>query len=46
MSLPSTLEARSYQAMYAYGNHIRVSNVEEHLSTINCGVATIFEQKC
>lgn len=37
MSMPSTLEAQSYRAMYAYGNHIRVSNVEEDLSMINYG---------
>jgi len=35
--MPSTLEAQSYLTMYAYGNHIWISNVEEDLSMINCG---------
>jgi len=46
MAMQLMLEARSYQTMWAYGNHIWVSSVEEHLSTIDCGVATIFEQEC
>ncbi len=46
MSMLLTLEARSYRTMWAYGNHISVSSVEEHLSTTNYGVATIFEQEC
>jgi hypothetical protein len=32
--------------MYAYGNHICVSNVEEHLRINDCGVTTTFEQEC
>jgi hypothetical protein len=44
MSMSPMLEARSYQTMWAYRNHIRISSVEEHLSMIDCGVATIFEQ--
>jgi hypothetical protein len=45
MNMPSTLKATSYRAMYAYGNHIRVSNVREHLSTTYYGVEIIFEQE-
>ncbi len=30
MSMPPTMEARAYRTMYVYGNHIHVSNVEEH----------------
>jgi hypothetical protein len=46
MSMSLTLETRSYQAMWAYGNHIRILNAEEHLSMINCSVVTLFEQEC
>jgi len=41
-----TLEARSYRAMCAFGNHIHVSSVEKHLTICDNGVATIFEQIC
>jgi hypothetical protein len=30
MSMPLTLEARSYHVIWAFGNYIHVSNVEEH----------------
>ncbi len=46
MSMPPTLEARSYQTMYVFGNHIHVSSVEKHLTTCDNGVATTFEQIC
>lgn len=46
MSMSPSLETRSYQSMWAYGNHIQVSSVEEHLSMIDCGVAIVFEQEC
>jgi hypothetical protein len=46
MSMPPTLEANPYQAMWAYSNYIHVSSVEEHLTTCDNGVATIYEQKC
>jgi hypothetical protein len=44
ISMPLTLEAMSYQSMYAYGNHICVSSVEEHLRTSDCGVVVTFQQ--
>jgi len=44
MSMLSRLEAMSYQSMYAYGNHIHVSSVEEHLKISDCGVVVSFEQ--
>jgi len=46
MSMPLTLEARSYRTMYAFDNHIRVSNVEKHLTTCDNGVVATFEQVC
>jgi hypothetical protein len=46
MSIPPTLEARSYQIMFAFGNHIRVSNVEKHLTTFDGGVVATFEREC
>jgi len=33
LSMPPTCEARSYRSMWAFGNHIRVSSVEEHFTT-------------
>ncbi len=44
MSMLPRLEAMSYQSMYAYGNHIHVSSVEEHLKISDCGVVVYFEQ--
>ncbi len=41
--MPPTLEVRSYQTMYAFGNHIRVSSAEKHLATCDSGVAITFE---
>lgn len=32
--------------MYAYGNHIQVTNVKEHLTTYDSGIAVTFEQTC
>ncbi len=46
MSMPSTLKVRSYQAMHAFGNHIHIASVKEHLTTFNNGVAITFEQEC
>jgi len=43
ISMPPTCEARSDQVMFVFGNHIHVSNVEEHLTTFDSGVATIFK---
>jgi len=36
--MPSTLEATTYCAMYAFGNHLRVSSGEEHLTTRDSGI--------
>jgi hypothetical protein len=46
MSMPPTLEATSYQTIYAYGNHSRVANAKEHLTTSDYGVMAAFEQEC
>jgi hypothetical protein len=46
MSMLATLDVRSYRGMYAFGNHIRLSNAEKHLATCDSGVATTFEQVC
>jgi hypothetical protein len=46
MSMPPTLDAMSYRAMYACNNHIRVASAKEHLTTSDCGVMATFEQKC
>jgi hypothetical protein len=45
MSMPPTLEAKSYQVMWAFGNHIRVSSVGKHLTTCDSGMATNFEEE-
>ncbi len=46
MSMPPMLEAKSYRAMWAFGNHICVSSAEEHLITCDSGVEATFEQEC
>jgi len=38
MSMPPTLEATTNCAMYAFGNHLRVSSGEEHLTTRDSGI--------
>ncbi len=44
--MPLAFEAKSYWAMWAFGNHVHVSSVEKHLATFGNGVATTFEQEC
>jgi hypothetical protein len=46
MSMPPTLEATTYRAMYAFGNHLSVSSGEKHLTTRDNGIASMFEQEC
>jgi hypothetical protein len=46
MSMSPMLEARSYRSMYAFGNHIRLVSVEEHLTTSDSGVIATFEHVC
>lgn len=46
MSIPPTFKARSYQVMWLFGNHIRVSSAKEHLTTCDSGGVVTFEQKC
>ncbi len=46
MSMPPTLEATAYWSMYGFGNHLHISNVEEHLTTCDSGVVAVFEQEC
>ncbi len=45
VSMPPTLEAMSYHAMYVYGNHICVLSAEEHLTTSDYGVVATFFNK-
>jgi hypothetical protein len=44
--VPPNLEARSHHAMYTFGNHIWVFNVEKHLTTFDIAIITTFDQKC
>ena len=44
--LPPRREAKAYNAMYAYGNHIRVRGAEASMSTCDSGVTTTFLQSC
>jgi hypothetical protein len=46
MLMPPTFEAKSYCAMWAFGNHIHVSSVKKHLTTFDNGVVATFEQEC
>jgi hypothetical protein len=34
ISIPPTLDAMSYQAMYVYGNHIHVASAKENLQQV------------
>jgi hypothetical protein len=43
MSMSPMLKTRSYQSMYAFGNHIQVVSAKEHFTTSDSGVATTFE---
>jgi len=38
MFMPPTLEATTNCAMYAFGNHLRVSSGEEHMTTRDSGI--------
>ncbi len=38
MSMPPTLEATTYCAMYVFKNHLHVSSDEEHLITRDSGI--------
>jgi len=46
LSMPPTFKAKCYQTMWTLGNHLHVSSVEEHLTTCDNGVTSIFEQEC
>jgi len=42
LSLPLALKTTSYQAMYAYGNHIHVKNAETNWVTMDSKVPATF----
>jgi hypothetical protein len=46
MSMPPTLEATTYRAMYAFGNHLYVSSGEEHSITRDSSIVATFEEEC
>jgi len=46
MSMPPTLEATTYHAMYVFGNHLHVSSGEKHFTTRNNGIVIMFKQEC
>jgi hypothetical protein len=46
ISMPPTLTTRSYLLIYTFENHIRVSSVEEHLTTLDSNVVATFEYEC
>jgi hypothetical protein len=47
LSMPPTLEDRSYRTMWAFGNHNHVSSAEVHSTTRDNGtIVAIFEQEC
>ncbi len=45
LSLPLAFKT-TYQAMYAYGNHIHVKSAEVNLVIMDFGVATTFTTMC
>jgi hypothetical protein len=44
--MPPSRNVKSYKSMSAYGNHIRVRNVELNMHTCDSSVATTFLQAC
>jgi len=46
MSMPPTLTTKSYCLIHTFENHIGVSSVEEHLTTLDSNVVTTFEHEC
>jgi hypothetical protein len=44
--IPPTLTTRSYRLIYAFENHVRVSSVEEHFTTLDSNVVATFEHEC
>jgi hypothetical protein len=46
ISTPPSSLAITYESMYAFGNHLRVTSVKAHLTISNYRVATTFEQEC
>ena len=44
--MPPLRYAKSYKSMYAYGNHIRVRNVESNMHMCDSGVVATFLQAC
>jgi hypothetical protein len=46
LMLPPSDQAKSYQSMYAFGNHVRVRSAQAQLTTMDSGVAATFRQLC
>ncbi len=46
MSMPPTLTTKSYCLIYTFENHIGVSSVEKHLTTLDSNVVATFEHEC
>jgi hypothetical protein len=46
MFMPPTLEAKSYQIMYVFSNHIHVSNAKDYLIAFDYSMTTTFEHNC
>ena len=45
MLLPSN-QAKLYQSMYVFGNHVRIRSAQAQSTTMDFGVATTFRQLC
>jgi hypothetical protein len=43
ISTPPSSLAITYMSMYTFGNHLRVTSVEAHLTTLDFGVVATFE---
>lgn len=46
LMMPPLQDAKSYQSMYAYWNHIRIYGTEVDLATCDNRVAATFSQSC
>jgi hypothetical protein len=45
VKIPPSNVATSYRFMYAFGNHLQMASAKVHLTIIDFGITTTFEQE-